>query len=126
MIGGWRDLSNMRVRMKLTIIRKNPILPLLLCDATQKGAEPAVYVCICNGYRDSDLRHVIKQGARTVEQAYEALGCEPRCGQCLQTARDVFDEVVMQLQGHATTQTAPRALMSDSHSDKDEQVSSAA
>lgn len=52
-----------------------------------------MYVCICNGHRDKDLRDAASSGVRCAMQAYGALGGAPRCGQCLELAQRIIDEV---------------------------------
>ena len=52
-----------------------------------------MYVCICNRYRDSDLRDLAEGGARSVEEAYSALGYGPQCGRCLEFAQNFLDLV---------------------------------
>lgn len=51
-----------------------------------------MYVCICNGYRDCELRALAKQGVRSAHVAYHSLGAGPRCGRCLSIAQCVIDE----------------------------------
>ncbi len=51
-----------------------------------------MYVCLCNGYRDSELRELAQQGVSCVYEAYEALGNGPCCGTCLDCARDIMSE----------------------------------
>jgi bacterioferritin-associated ferredoxin len=54
-----------------------------------------MYVCLCNAYRESHVREVIKttagSGPVTVEQIYARLGSEPRCGQCLRHVQCMID-----------------------------------
>ena len=50
-----------------------------------------MYVCICNGYRESELREVAREGAVTAEDAYLSLGDGPCCGRCLPLAQDIVD-----------------------------------
>ena len=52
-----------------------------------------MYVCICNRHRECDLRDVAAGGAVSAEEAYSALGGEPRCGRCLPFAQQLVDEV---------------------------------
>lgn len=52
-----------------------------------------MYVCICNGYRDSEISDVARGGVRCARRAYFELGSGPRCGQCLEMAQDLIDEV---------------------------------
>ncbi|MDE0059285.1 MAG: bacterioferritin-associated ferredoxin-like protein [Defluviicoccus sp.] len=55
-----------------------------------------MYVCICNRHRECDLRDLAAGGARSAEEAYSALGGEPRCGRCLGFAQRLMDEVSAQ------------------------------
>ena len=45
-----------------------------------------MYVCVCNAYRESNVRDAIRQdsddAAPTVEQIYARLGRGLRCGRC--------------------------------------------
>ena len=51
-----------------------------------------MYVCLCNGYRESDLRDLAAQGVSCPIEAYTTLGNGPNCGQCLDYAQDIMDE----------------------------------
>lgn len=51
-----------------------------------------MYVCICNRYRENDLRDLAAGGARSAEEAYSVLGNGPRCGRCLEFAQALMDE----------------------------------
>ncbi|HEU0044375.1 (2Fe-2S)-binding protein [Sphingomonas sp.] len=48
-------------------------------------------VCICNAIRENQIRGVAQQ-CRTACQAYAALGCQAKCGQCSVVARAILDE----------------------------------
>jgi bacterioferritin-associated ferredoxin len=50
-----------------------------------------MYVCICNALTDYEIGLVAKQGARTVDEAYAALGTQICCGKCRFVAQDVID-----------------------------------
>ncbi|NIA70092.1 hypothetical protein HBA54_15915 [Pelagibius litoralis] len=52
-----------------------------------------MYVCLCNGYRDGDIREMAESGVRCAREAYMALGSGPRCGACLPCAQDIVDAV---------------------------------
>jgi bacterioferritin-associated ferredoxin len=46
-----------------------------------------LFICVCNGLRDRDVVDAARQcRSRCARDAYEALGCEPQCGQCLDEA----------------------------------------
>jgi bacterioferritin-associated ferredoxin len=49
-------------------------------------------VCVCNAITEDELRDLTRTGARTPEQAYEALGHELQCGSCLCYAQELIDE----------------------------------
>jgi bacterioferritin-associated ferredoxin len=51
-----------------------------------------MYVCICNGYRDGELRALAQQGVRHAQTAYQCLGNGPQCGRCLPRAQRLLDE----------------------------------
>jgi bacterioferritin-associated ferredoxin len=51
-----------------------------------------MYVCICNGYRESELRNVAQAGVDCALDAYNALGNGPCCGRCLDCAQQIIDQ----------------------------------
>ena len=53
-----------------------------------------MYVCICNGYRESEIRDAAGKGACSAIEAYEVMGHGPRCGRCLHYAQSVVDAVM--------------------------------
>lgn len=59
-----------------------------------------MFVCICNGHRDSDIREAAEKGMRCAREIYRHLGKPPRCGRCLDLATELVDEV------HRTTTAA--------------------
>jgi bacterioferritin-associated ferredoxin len=52
-----------------------------------------MFVCICNGHRDSDIRRVAATGVSCARQIYRRLGKPVRCGRCLEFAAGVIAEV---------------------------------
>ena len=61
-----------------------------------------MFVCICNAYRDAEIREAALAGARRARDAYRALGGGPRCGRCLRDAQILIDEA------HGGRMTPPR------------------
>jgi len=58
-----------------------------------------MYVCICNGHRDSEIRRAAQASGLTSARAiYAHLGKPPRCGRCLELA----DRLVAEVHGAAT------------------------
>lgn len=56
-----------------------------------------MYVCSCNGYRDTDLREVAREGIFSAVEAYNALGQGPCCGNCLECAQQIIDRTHVEL-----------------------------
>ena len=48
-------------------------------------------VCSCNVIREDEIRAEARKGARSPEDVYAAMGCEPQCGCCLDYAQELID-----------------------------------
>ena len=49
-----------------------------------------MYVCICNGYTDKQIRNTVREGGvSTADEAYLSLGNGFCCGQCRECADDL-------------------------------------
>jgi len=53
-----------------------------------------MYVCLCNGVTDLDIRHAAAAGCRTLGDLTMRTGCGATCGCCLSMAEDVLAESV--------------------------------
>jgi len=51
-----------------------------------------MYVCLCNGLTDRDLRPHTVGGTCTVSMVYRACGCRPQCGKCVPFVRQMLRE----------------------------------
>jgi len=51
-----------------------------------------MYVSLCNGYRNCELKALAQQGVRSAHAAFHTLGAGPRCGRCLSIAQRVIGE----------------------------------
>jgi bacterioferritin-associated ferredoxin len=51
-----------------------------------------MYVCLCNGLSDRDLRPHTLGGMRSVSMVYQACGCRPQCGKCVPFVRQMLRE----------------------------------
>ena len=71
----------------------DPIARLQPLRGGENRPEPpfAMYVCLCNGYRESELRELARQGFSDAEDAYLALGDGPCCGGCVDFAQGIMD-----------------------------------
>ena len=52
-----------------------------------------MFVCICRGYRERDIRRAAHAGLRSARDIYRELGAEPSCGRCLEFAEEVIRDV---------------------------------
>jgi len=52
-----------------------------------------MYVCICNGITDRDIRQAADAGCRSLAELTMRTGCGACCGTCLDTAAQVLEEV---------------------------------
>jgi bacterioferritin-associated ferredoxin len=50
-----------------------------------------LYVCICNGVTDRQIREAAASGVRSVAELTMRTGCGATCGTCLETAADILD-----------------------------------
>jgi bacterioferritin-associated ferredoxin len=52
-----------------------------------------VYVCLCNGVTERQIREVAEAGCRTLAELTMRTGCGATCGSCLPMAQLLLDEV---------------------------------
>jgi bacterioferritin-associated ferredoxin len=50
-----------------------------------------MYVCICNGVTDRQIREAATSGVRSVAELTMRTGCGATCGTCLETAAGILD-----------------------------------
>jgi len=49
-----------------------------------------MYVCVCNGYTDKEIKTAVREnGVKTAEEAYLSLGNGFCCGTCADCANDI-------------------------------------
>lgn len=53
-----------------------------------------MYVCICKGVTDHQIRQQVSDGARSWREVREATGCATQCGKCACFAKSVTREAV--------------------------------
>ncbi len=49
-----------------------------------------MYVCLCNGFTDRQIRRTAEAGPGSVSEVYRALGSAPKCGKCVPFVRDLL------------------------------------
>jgi len=52
-----------------------------------------MYVCLCNGVTDREIRQVAEAGCRTISELTMRTGCGASCGSCVEMAMQLLDEV---------------------------------
>lgn len=50
-----------------------------------------MYVCICHGVTEKDIKQAVKQGAESIEALRAQTGATSGCGSCLDVALQVMD-----------------------------------
>ena len=61
------------------------------------GSHRAVYVCICNGITDHQIREAADNGCSTVAELTMRTGCGSNCGSCLDMAADMIAQMQAEL-----------------------------
>lgn len=54
----------------------------------------AMYVCLCKGITDSQIKEAVYDGATSVGQLRKCLGVASQCGKCGITAREIIQETL--------------------------------
>lgn len=63
-----------------------------------------MYICLCHGFTDGDVRNAIGQGCKSVAAVYRHLADRPQCGKCVPDVRCMLHE-------HREAQHGASALM---------------
>ncbi|WP_372609408.1 (2Fe-2S)-binding protein [Halomonas sp.] len=54
-----------------------------------------MYVCLCKGVTDHQIRDSVKAGARSWREVQSATGCGTQCGKCACAAKTITCDAVM-------------------------------
>ncbi|WP_347331902.1 bacterioferritin-associated ferredoxin [Marinimicrobium locisalis] len=57
-----------------------------------------MYVCVCKGITDHQIKDAIYTGATTVGKLRKALGVASQCGKCTCLTRELIDETLQNRQ----------------------------
>ncbi len=52
-----------------------------------------MYVCICNGVTDRQIREAVENGCASVSELTMRTGCGATCGSCLDMAAGMIEEM---------------------------------
>ena len=55
-----------------------------------------MYVCLCKGITDSQIRQAVDAGATSLRQVRQQLGVASQCGKCSCLAREVLNTAVQE------------------------------
>lgn len=56
-----------------------------------------MFVCICKGITDSQIRDAVYAGAGSLRQVRKELGATSQCGKCAMLTKDIIDETLNNL-----------------------------
>ncbi len=54
----------------------------------------AMYICLCKGITDSQIRTAVAEGMTNYREVRTALGLSTQCGKCGIHAREVFNDAL--------------------------------
>jgi len=57
----------------------------------------ALYVCLCHGITDSEIRDAADSGCAGMSELMMRTGCGSSCGSCIETATGILSEAVAPL-----------------------------
>ncbi|MDJ0656640.1 MAG: (2Fe-2S)-binding protein [Xanthomonadales bacterium] len=58
-----------------------------------------MYVCVCNGVTESQIRDAVADGARNLGDLRAATGCATNCCQCASAAVDILEAATQSTNG---------------------------
>jgi bacterioferritin-associated ferredoxin len=50
-----------------------------------------MFVCVCKGITDKDIRDAVNQGEQSIKSIKETLGVASQCGGCFTLAKQIID-----------------------------------
>ena len=65
-----------------------------------------MYICICNGITEREIRACAEEGARSVRDLEKCLGVGAGCGQCKKAAKELLNEAHSEAHGLLTSAPA--------------------
>ena len=89
--------ENIKVHEKNLTIILIKISVLAHLGLTRDGS-PLMYVCLCTGVTDGQIREAIYEGCCNYKEVRETTGVASQCGKCACLAKQVVRETLTQLQ----------------------------
>jgi bacterioferritin-associated ferredoxin len=75
------------------------IIFLLTDQPFTRSQRNLMYVCLCKGVTDAQIRATVQEGATSLGEVRRALGVATQCGKCRFMTRDIFRESLSELAG---------------------------
>ncbi len=75
--------------MLLTIII---ICIKFIATDSHSGSQQPMYVCLCKGITDSQIRAAMAGGAHSLRDVRDSLGVASQCGKCVALTREILRE----------------------------------
>lgn len=79
---------NLQTITLLTII----LVSITVDDKLIAITKTAMYVCLCKGITDTQIRAAVQEGASSLREVHASLGVASQCGKCGIMARDIVRE----------------------------------
>ena len=48
----------------------------------------SMIICLCNNISEKEIEDAIERGSTKITDVYNALGCKPQCGSCMDFIKD--------------------------------------
>ncbi|HSB97570.1 MAG TPA: bacterioferritin-associated ferredoxin [Spongiibacteraceae bacterium] len=61
-----------------------------------------MYVCLCKGITDSQIRNAVADGTTSYRELRQTLGLSSQCGRCAVQAREIFREALPALHNNTS------------------------
>jgi len=65
---------------------------VLAADPAARQVAHAVYVCICNGVTDHDIRQAAEAGCKSMPELTMRTGAGANCGSCVEMAAELLEQ----------------------------------
>ena len=69
-----------------------------------------MYVCLCKGITDSQIRTAVADGMTSYHDMRRALGLSSQCGKCAAHAREIFNDALPAVDSALFYNAATRAV----------------
>ncbi|GAB3477983.1 (2Fe-2S)-binding protein [Marinomonas epiphytica] len=56
-----------------------------------------MYVCLCNGVTDKEIKSSIREGATTMRDLYKEHSIGSQCGKCCQCAKKILNNELIEI-----------------------------